>query len=99
MRDFLDRQEEVPFDSDRKLMSTKHLIHTVPTIFTKGAVDVLLDRCVSYRIGDEIKPMTAEAKQQILDQNQAFSENGLRVLAFAYKESDEERPGGNWLRT
>lgn len=90
LRDFLDRQEEVPFDSDRKLMSTKHLIHTVPTIFTKGAVDVLLDRCVSYRIGDEIKPMTAEAKQQILDQNQAFSENGLRVLAFAYKESDEE---------
>ncbi|CCK86022.1 Hypothetical calcium-transporting ATPase [Lactobacillus equicursoris DSM 19284 = JCM 14600 = CIP 110162] len=90
LRDFLDRQEEVPFDSDRKLMSTKHLIHTVPTIFTKGAVDVLLDRCVSYRIGDEIKPMTAEAKQQILDQNQAFSESGLRVLAFAYKESDEE---------
>ncbi|GHN20749.1 cation-transporting ATPase [Lactobacillus delbrueckii] len=90
LRDFLDRQEEVPFDSDRKLMSTKHLIHTVPTIFTKGAVDVLLDRCVSYRIGDEIKPMTTEAKQQILDQNQAFSENGLRVLAFAYKESDEE---------
>lgn len=90
LRDFLDRQEEVPFDSDRKLMSTKHLIHTVPTIFTKGAVDVLLDRCVSYRIGDEIKPMTTEAKQQILDQNQAFSENGLRVLAFAYKESNEE---------
>lgn len=90
LRDFLNRQEEVPFDSDRKLMSTKHLIHTVPTIFTKGAVDVLLDRCVSYRIGDEIKPMTTEAKQQILDQNQAFSENGLRVLAFAYKESDEE---------
>lgn len=90
LRDFLDRQEEVPFDSDRKLMSTKHLIHTVPTIFTKGAVDVLLDRCVSYRIGDEIKPMTTEAKQQILDQNQVFSENGLRVLAFAYKESDEE---------
>lgn len=90
LRDFLDRQEEVPFDSDRKLMSTKHLIHTVPTIFTKGAVDVLLDRCVSYRIGDEIKPMTKEAKQQILNQNQAFSENGLRVLAFAYKESDEE---------
>lgn len=90
LRDFLDRQEEVPFDSDRKLMSTKHLIHMVPTIFTKGAVDVLLDRCVSYRIGDEIKPMTTEAKQQILDQNQAFSENGLRVLAFAYKESDEE---------
>ncbi|MGN1407609.1 cation-translocating P-type ATPase [Lactobacillus sp.] len=90
LRDFLNREEEVPFDSDRKLMSTKHLIHTVPTIFTKGAVDVLLDRCVSYRIGDEIKPMTPEIKQQILDQNQAFSENGLRVLAFAYKESDEE---------
>ena len=47
LRKVMDRIEEVPFDSDRKLMSTKYRIHGVPTILTKGAVDVLLDRCVS----------------------------------------------------
>ena len=49
LRKVMDRIEEVPFDSDRKLMSTKYRIHGVPTILTKGAVDVLLDRCVSVR--------------------------------------------------
>ncbi len=89
LRGLLTRKQEVPFDSDRKLMSTKHLIHTVPTIFVKGAVDVLLDRCVNIRLDDEVRPITEEDKKQILAQNQHFSENGLRVLTFAYKESDE----------
>lgn len=61
----------------------------MPTILTKGAVDVLLDRCVSVRYGDGIRPMTEEEKEKIRLQNQHFSENGLRVLAFAYKESNE----------
>lgn len=90
LRKHLDRLEEVPFDSDRKLMSTKHLIHTVPTIFVKGAIDVLLKRCVNIRFGDDVRPMTEEDRKDILAQNNHFSENGLRVLAFAYKESDEE---------
>lgn len=90
LREHLDRLEEVPFDSDRKLMSTKHLIHTVPTIFVKGAIDVLLKRCVNIRFGDDVRPMTEEDRKNILAQNNHFSENGLRVLAFAYKESDEE---------
>lgn len=90
LRDHLDRLEEVPFDSDRKLMSTKHLIHTVPTIFVKGAIDVLLKRCVNIRFGDDVRPMTEQDRKDILAQNNHFSENGLRVLAFAYKESDEE---------
>lgn len=90
LRGLLTRQQEVPFDSDRKLMSTKHLIHTVPTIFVKGAIDVLLDRCDSIRIGDDVRPMTAEDKKKILAQNEHFSENGLRVLTFAYKEKDED---------
>ena len=90
LREHLDRLEEVPFDSDRKLMSTKHLIHTVPTIFVKGAIDVLLKRCVNIRFGDDVRPMTEEDRKDILAQNNHFSENGLRVLAFAYKESDEE---------
>ncbi|MCT3601399.1 cation-translocating P-type ATPase [Lactobacillus acidophilus] len=90
LRGLLTRQQEVPFDSDRKLMSTKHLIHTVPTIFVKGAIDVLIDRCDSIRIGDDVRPMTAEDKKKILAQNEHFSENGLRVLTFAYKEKDED---------
>ena len=90
LRDLLTRQQEIPFDSDRKLMSTKHLIHNKPTIFVKGAIDVLLDRCENIRIGDEVRPMTAEDRKQILAQNMHFSENGLRVLTFAYKEKDED---------
>jgi Ca2+-transporting ATPase len=90
LRNHLDRLEEVPFDSDRKLMSTKHLIHTVPTIFVKGAIDVLLKRCINIRFGDEVRPLTEQDRKNILAQNNHFSENGLRVLAFAYKESDEE---------
>lgn len=90
LRGLLARQQEVPFDSDRKLMSTKHLIHTVPTIFVKGAIDVLLDRCDNIRIGDEVRPITDEDRKKILAQNEHFSENGLRVLTFAYKEKDED---------
>ena len=90
LRNHLDRLEEVPFDSDRKLMSTKHLIHTVPTIFVKGAIDVLLKRCINIRFGDEVRPLTEQDRKNILAQNNHFSKNGLRVLAFAYKESDEE---------
>ena len=90
LRGLLTRQQEVPFDSDRKLMSTKHLIHTVPTIFVKGAIDVLLDRCDNIRIGDEVRPITDEDSKTLLAQNEHFSENGLRVLTFAYKEKDED---------
>lgn len=89
LRKSMDRMEEVPFDSDRKLMSTKYSLHGVPTILTKGAVDVLLDRCTSVRYTDGIRPMTESEKEKIRKQNRIFSENGLRVLSFAYKESDE----------
>lgn len=89
LRDSMERLEEVPFDSDRKLMSTKYELHGVPTILTKGAVDVLLDRCDSIRIHDEVLPMDEAQREKIRKQNQLFSENGLRVLSFAYKESDE----------
>ena len=89
LRKSMDRMEEVPFDSDRKLMSTKYRLHGVPTILTKGAVDILLDRCTSVRYSDGIRPMTESEKEKIRKQNRIFSENGLRVLSFAYKESDE----------
>lgn len=90
LRNEMPRLEELPFDSDRKLMSTKYRIHGVPTILTKGAVDVLMDRLEYIRIQDEIHPITDEYKKQITDKNMEFSNNGLRVLAFAYKEVGED---------
>ena len=84
------RMEEIPFDSDRKLMSTKYRIHGIPTILTKGAVDVLLDRTRYIMTENEVREMTEEDKNDILKQNQHFSENGLRVLAFAIKEVEED---------
>ena len=89
IRSMMPRMDELPFDSDRKLMSTKYRIHGVPTVLTKGALDVLLDRIVNIYTKDGIRPITEADKEEIVAQNQKFSENGLRVLAFAHKESDE----------
>ena len=89
LRGNMPRLEELPFDSDRKLMSTKYRLHGVQTILTKGAPDVLLERCDFVRYSNKICKMTQEEKQKISKQNNKFSENGLRVLAFAYKESNE----------
>lgn len=88
-RQSMERLEELPFDSDRKLMTTKYCLHGIPTILTKGAVDVLLDRCVSIRTSEGILPMDEEQRSRIQDENRRFSEQGLRVLAFAYRETKE----------
>lgn len=90
IRDLLPRLEELPFDSDRKLMTTKYRLRGIPTMLTKGAVDVLLDRTVSIRTSSGIRPFTEQDREEVLEQNLHFSENGLRVLAFAYKETEEE---------
>lgn len=90
LRSVLKRLEEVPFDSDRKMMSTKYKLHGVNHILTKGAIDAILDRCDSIAAKDGVRPITQADKADILKQNTEYSENGLRVLTFAYKESDEE---------
>lgn len=89
LRDVLTRVEEVPFDSDRKMMSTKYKMHGVNHILTKGALDSILDRCVSIATKDGVRPITDEDKAEISRVNREYSEQGLRVLTFAYKESDE----------
>ncbi|MDO5383194.1 MAG: cation-translocating P-type ATPase [Eubacteriales bacterium] len=89
LRKFMVRMEELPFDSDRKLMSTKYLIHGIPTVLTKGAVDVLIDRIDSIASDEGVHPVTKEDVDNILRQNENFSKKGLRVLAFVYKECDE----------
>lgn len=90
IRSLMPRLSELPFDSDRKRMSTKYLVHGVPMLFTKGAVDVLLDRTTQIAGKTGNRPITEEDREQILAQNRAFSERGLRVLAFAYRECDGE---------
>ena len=89
-REVMPRISEIPFDSDRKLMSTKYQLHGVNTILTKGAVDMLMDRVTKIRTSDGVRPITDEDRAQIINENMKFSENGLRVLAFAYKETDSD---------
>ena len=90
LRELMPRLEEIPFDSDRKLMSTKYELHDVPTVLTKGALDVLLDRTANIRLEDGIREITQVDKDAILQKNLEFSQEGLRVLAFGYKEVPED---------
>ncbi len=91
LRETMPRLAEIPFDSDRKLMSTMYRLHGIPTILTKGALDVLLDRTSYIRTSEGIRRITSEDKEQILEKNTIFSQNGLRVLAFAYKETESTK--------
>ncbi len=91
IRNSMKRLEEIAFDSDRKLMSSRYRLDGRDVVFTKGALDVLLDRSVSIAEADgdgklTVRPITQKDKDNITAQNQAFSENGLRVLSFAFRE-------------
>ena len=90
IRSMMLRQGEAPFDSDRKLMSTKYNLRNKPIIFTKGAPDVLTARCDRIHTKNGISELSESDKEQILCINNEFSKKGLRVLAFAYKPSGEE---------
>lgn len=90
LRGLMPRLEEIPFDSDRKLMSTKYELHGVPTVLTKGALDVMLDRTTHIRTNSGICPITEADKAAIVQKNLEFSEQGLRVLSFGYKEVSED---------
>ena len=80
---------ELAFDSDRKLMSTLHNIEGVTTLYTKGAIDVLLDRSTQVLTREGPVPMTPEWRERISRVNMELSMEGLRVLAFAYRELPE----------
>lgn len=83
------RLAEIPFDSDRKLMSTLHKIDNKNIMFTKGALDVILDRVKFIMTSSGVRELTENDKNEILDINRKLSESGLRVLSFAYKELNE----------
>lgn len=85
------RIEEIPFDSARKMMTTFHENYLPNKIvsFTKGAPDIVINRCSKIKIADEILDFTDEMKKEVLEVNSNFSRDALRVLALAYKEYDE----------
>lgn len=89
LRSKYERLAEIPFDSDRKLMSTLHKIDNKNIMFTKGALDVILDRVKFIMTSDGVRELTENDKNEILDVNRRLSESGLRVLSFAYKELNE----------
>ena len=85
----VDRLAELPFDSDRKLMSTVHEVNGKYVVYTKGAIDELLKRCDNYIVNGKIKEDLEDYKVQISKTNEELAKNALRVLGFAYKELDK----------
>lgn len=85
------RLSELPFDSDRKMMSTFHLLKDGYTMVTKGAVDVLIKRTKYIRKNGEVLPINENDIKNINEMNLEFSRNGLRVLAVVYRKFDQEK--------
>lgn len=91
VRDACPRNSEVPFDSDRKLMSTFHKMKDGYTMITKGAVDVMLKRVDYIQKGGKIFPVTEVDVENICRVNEQYSESGLRVLGIGYRHFPVEK--------
>ena len=92
------RVKEIPFDSDRKLMTTVNKVEGKYIVYTKGGIDELLARCSRYIINGEIKQNLSEYINEIEKNNEGMAQDALRVLAMAYKELDRE-PTDEELKT
>jgi Ca2+-transporting ATPase len=97
----LPRVDEIPFDSERKLMSTIHRVDSQFRVMTKGAPDMLLERCSRKLVNGQVKSLTSEDKEAIQSANRNMACKALRVLAIAYKDMDElpEHPKSETLET
>lgn len=89
VRSVYPRVDELPFDSDRKMMSTLHSIDGENRMIVKGAVDRLLELTDHIQTTEGIREITDEDKRMIRQQNRDFSMEGLRVLAFTYRQVPE----------
>ncbi|NLV89767.1 MAG: cation-translocating P-type ATPase, partial [Tissierellia bacterium] len=85
------RIEEIPFDSARKMMTTFHENYLPNKVvsFTKGAPDIVIDRCSKIKVSGVVLDFNDEMKREVLEVNSNFSKDALRVLALAYREYDE----------
>ncbi|MEK9198227.1 calcium-translocating P-type ATPase, PMCA-type [Ureibacillus sp. 179-F W5.1 NHS] len=93
IRKQFERFDEIPFDSNRKLMSTVNRVGNRTIMITKGAVDVLLPRLVKIRTSQGVSNITFKQLEIIKQINSNFSNEGLRVLALAYKEVNSTKIG------
>ncbi len=84
------RVDELPFDSERKMMSTKHKEEDKCIVYTKGALDSILAHTAKIVINGKERDITDKDIEDIYKANKTFSDKALRVLALAYKYSDEE---------
>lgn len=85
IRDNFPREAELPFDSERKLMTTLHTFGSQKALLTKGGPDVLFSRCTHVLQEGQEVPLTAEILERFQEANEQFSSRALRVLAYAYK--------------
>ncbi|MFC6648463.1 cation-translocating P-type ATPase [Paenibacillus rhizoplanae] len=85
IRDNFPREAELPFDSERKLMTTLHTFEGQKALLTKGGPDVLFSRCSHVLLEGQEVPLTAEVLENFNEANEQFSSRALRVLAYAYK--------------
>lgn len=90
VRENIPRLSELPFDSDRKLMTTLQHIDGKAVVFTKGAMDVLLKRSTHIETAEGVRPITQSDIDMYNQINFELANEGLRVLAFAWKEVEEE---------
>jgi len=81
----LPRVEEIPFDSERKLMTTIHRGRSV-FAYVKGAPDIIIEKCSRIFVGGKIKRLNTKDRKAILDKNEEMANRALRVLGFAYKQ-------------
>ncbi|HFU7077255.1 TPA: cation-translocating P-type ATPase [Bacillus cereus] len=92
-----ERVNELPFDSDRKMMSTVHTYDESYYSMTKGAIDKLLPRCTHIFKNGKIEVLTDADKDQILEAAGSMSQEALRVLSFAFKQYDSNDVDINYL--
>ena len=86
--DRMPRLDEIPFDSDRKLMTTVNEVNGKYIVYTKGGIDELLRRCTAYEIGNQINNELDGYANKIRQKNEEMAKDALRVLGCAYKEID-----------
>ena len=90
LRDRYNRLSEIPFDSDRKLMSTVNNIHGNVYMFTKGAPDVVFSRCKYAMVDGDTVDINDDILNSYRSMNEEFSNKSLRVLAFAIKDVEDD---------
>ena len=83
------RVAEIPFDSERKMMTTIHKTESGYIQYTKGACDMVLKTCTGFLKDGQVVPMSEEVMDEILKVNKSYADQALRVLAAAYKRYDE----------